>query len=101
MPGFATRREGGQFANRRLSIGDGDRAFTTLEKRVVVLSISDSNDLMEGKPKLSQRMFQSRRLVDTRRKHHDGSPVEDDDQFQPSFLDRLEHWDVIRKPGRD
>ena len=58
MPGFAPRREGGKLANGRLSIGYGYRAFATFKKRVIILSIADADDFMEGKPKLSQRIFQ-------------------------------------------
>jgi len=100
LPVRTLSRECGKPANWNLGIADGDRAFATLEKGVVVASIADSNDLVERKAKHPQCMVQSGSFIDTSRDHHNGPPVERDCQFQPCILDCLQNGCVVRYPSR-
>jgi hypothetical protein len=44
---------------------------------MIVLGVADTDHLMAREPELAQRDLEPRRLVDTRRQHHDGTAVAD------------------------
>src|SRR5262245_47157131 len=61
----------------RQSIGHGGRAFADGKERMIVLGVSDTDDVMWRQLHQLERCRQSRRLVDAGREHHYGSLVED------------------------
>ena len=66
------------FFQRVERIVDGNRAFAEGKKRVVVLRVTDADDVMRRQTQLGECDIQPSRLVDTGRQDHHCALVEND-----------------------
>ena len=67
---------------------------------MIVLGITDGDDIVRRKLELFERCHSSGRLVHAGRQDHHGALVEDDLQLQSEVPNDLQHRRFIRFPGR-
>ena len=68
---------------------------------MVVLGVTDADNVVRRESQLIQGSAQAGGLVDSRRQHHHRALVEDYLMFQPQITDGLENQRLIRMPGGD
>src|SRR3954465_5780559 len=66
----------------RNSVRNRSREFRCIKHRMVILSIRNRHDVVEGQTKLLERFQQTGGLVDAGRQNHYGAVVEDHLQFE-------------------
>ena len=75
-----------QKSTLRLDRGHGivhcNRACADVEERMIVLGISNPDDLMGGQSHLAEGGLEAAALVHSRRQHHDRVAIEDDLKFE-------------------
>src|SRR5712671_3773071 len=84
-----------------LCVSNSRGAAAGLQKRKVVLSVPDANQVVRRQLDLRESSLQASCFIDARRKHHDGTLVEYDLIFKTKLSDGLQHGRFVRTPCSD
>ena len=91
----------GRVLDRRQSVGDRCGALAQSQESVVVLGVADADRVVRRQTEFRERRDEAGRLVHARWQDHHRALVEDDLQFEPIVVNGLQHFFLMRFPGRD